>query len=61
MDHFFQLTVLSEKSKTHEKSQRPIGSNKNAAQAAAHAAETKAQEAAANASKKGIKGGAPQV
>ena len=58
-----QLSILAEKAKINEKNQRPIGSNKSAAQAAAQAAaqqaaEAKAQEAAnaANA-RKGGRGG----
>lgn len=53
-----QLSVLSEKAKQNEKQQRPIGSNKTAAQAAQQAAEAKAQEAAnAAAARKGGRGG----
>jgi hypothetical protein len=35
LDHFMQLSIFAEKAKINEKAQRPIGSNKSAAQAAA--------------------------
>ena len=42
-----QLSILAEKAKINEKNQRPIGSNKSAAQAAAQAAAQQAAEAKA--------------